>query len=87
MTTNVTVNFILSLRKFVSLTFSIIYYQNPFTFYHFCGTVLVLVGTFLYTAASEKSKKKPAASDPPNPVHAPNNMEASRQGKEANKAD
>jgi len=38
---SLTVTLILTLRKFISLVFSIIYFRNPFTLYHWLGTVLV----------------------------------------------
>lgn len=46
---SLTVTLVLTLRKFLSLVFSIIYFQNPFTFYHWIGTVLVFTGTLLFT--------------------------------------
>ncbi|XP_064113320.1 UDP-xylose and UDP-N-acetylglucosamine transporter-like [Macrobrachium nipponense] len=46
---SLTVTLVLTLRKFASLVFSIIYFQNPFTFYHWVGTVLVFAGTLLFT--------------------------------------
>ncbi|EDW15449.1 UDP-xylose and UDP-N-acetylglucosamine transporter [Drosophila mojavensis] len=45
---SLTVTLILTLRKFVSLVFSIIYFRNPFTIYHWLGTVLVFVGTLMF---------------------------------------
>ncbi|XP_045619661.2 nucleotide sugar transporter SLC35B4 [Procambarus clarkii] len=47
--TSLTVTLILTLRKFLSLTFSIIYFQNPFTISHWIGTVLVFGGTLLFS--------------------------------------
>ncbi|XP_017846529.1 UDP-xylose and UDP-N-acetylglucosamine transporter [Drosophila busckii] len=46
---SLTVTLILTLRKFISLVFSIIYFRNPFTIYHWLGTVLVFVGTLMFT--------------------------------------
>ncbi|KAH8381590.1 hypothetical protein KR093_008745, partial [Drosophila rubida] len=45
---SLTVTFILTLRKFVSLVFSIVYFRNPFTLYHWLGTLLVFAGTLLF---------------------------------------
>ncbi|XP_034485829.1 UDP-xylose and UDP-N-acetylglucosamine transporter isoform X2 [Drosophila innubila] len=45
---SLTVTLILTLRKFVSLVFSIVYFDNPFTLYHWLGTVLVFVGTLMF---------------------------------------
>uniref|UniRef100_A0A1B6C7M0 Sugar phosphate transporter domain-containing protein n=1 Tax=Clastoptera arizonana TaxID=38151 RepID=A0A1B6C7M0_9HEMI len=60
---SLTVTLVITLRKFVSLLFSIIYFQNPFTIYHWVGTFLVFAGTLIFTevpqkimAASEKEK-------------------------------
>ncbi|XP_072026024.1 UDP-xylose and UDP-N-acetylglucosamine transporter-like [Amphiura filiformis] len=43
------VTLVVTLRKFVSLVFSIVYFQNPFTIYHWFGTFLVFGGTLLFT--------------------------------------
>ncbi|XP_043944603.1 UDP-xylose and UDP-N-acetylglucosamine transporter [Protopterus annectens] len=45
---SLTVTLVVTLRKFVSLIFSIIYFQNPFTAWHWFGTFVVFVGTLLY---------------------------------------
>ncbi|KAH8382006.1 hypothetical protein KR009_001313 [Drosophila setifemur] len=45
---SLTVTLILTLRKFISLVFSIIYFRNPFTVYHWLGTLLVFVGTLMF---------------------------------------
>ncbi|XP_045447897.1 UDP-xylose and UDP-N-acetylglucosamine transporter [Melitaea cinxia] len=44
-----------TLRKFVSLLFSIIYFRNPFTFGHWIGTLLVFIGTMIFTELLQKS--------------------------------
>lgn len=43
------VTLVVTLRKFVSLLFSIVYFSNPFTIYHWIGTILVFVGTIIFT--------------------------------------
>ena len=43
------VTLVVTLRKFVSLLFSIFYFQNPFTIQHWVGTVLVFGGTALFS--------------------------------------
>ncbi|CAF0977822.1 unnamed protein product [Adineta steineri] len=43
------VTLVITLRKFVSLLFSIIYFQNEFTFNHWIGTASVFLGTFLFS--------------------------------------
>lgn len=47
--TSLTVTLVVTLRKFLSLIFSIIYFQNPFTSWHWVGTAVVFLGTMLYT--------------------------------------
>ncbi|NXO20723.1 S35B4 protein, partial [Cisticola juncidis] len=46
---SLTVTLVVTLRKFVSLIFSILYFQNPFTAWHWLGTAFVFVGTLMYT--------------------------------------
>lgn len=46
---SLTVTLVVTLRKFVSLLFSIIYFRNPFTMYHWIGTSLVFLGTIIFT--------------------------------------
>ncbi|XP_043682932.1 UDP-xylose and UDP-N-acetylglucosamine transporter-like [Vespula pensylvanica] len=46
---SLTVTLVITLRKFLSLIFSIIYFKNPFTVYHWIGTFLVFVGTVIFT--------------------------------------
>ncbi|XP_022215705.2 UDP-xylose and UDP-N-acetylglucosamine transporter [Drosophila obscura] len=45
---SLTVTLIITLRKFISLVFSIVYFRNPFTVYHWLGTVMVFVGTLMF---------------------------------------
>lgn len=47
--TSLTVTLVVTLRKFLSLIFSILYFKNPFTIYHWIGTSLVFVGTIIFT--------------------------------------
>ncbi|XP_039180683.1 UDP-xylose and UDP-N-acetylglucosamine transporter [Crotalus tigris] len=47
--TSLTVTLVVTLRKFVSLIFSILYFRNPFTVWHWLGTFLVFLGMLLYT--------------------------------------
>lgn len=46
---SLTVTLVVTLRKFISLIFSILYFRNPFTSWHWMGTALVFLGTLLYT--------------------------------------
>lgn len=46
---SLTVTLVVTLRKFLSLIFSIMYFQNPFTVWHWIGTAVVFLGTLLYT--------------------------------------
>jgi len=43
------VTLVITLRKFISLLFSIIYFQNDFTLNHCIGTAGVFLGTFLFS--------------------------------------
>lgn len=47
--TSLTVTLVVTLRKFVSLIFSILYFRNQFTLWHWLGTLLVFTGTLMYT--------------------------------------
>ncbi|KAL7286228.1 hypothetical protein TKK_0019484 [Trichogramma kaykai] len=51
---SLTVTLILTLRKFLSLIFSIFYFKNPFTIYHWIGTLLVFTGTLIFTEIPSK---------------------------------
>ncbi|XP_014212461.1 UDP-xylose and UDP-N-acetylglucosamine transporter [Copidosoma floridanum] len=55
--TSLTVTLILTLRKFLSLIFSIIYFKNPFTVYHWIGTLLVFIGTLIFTEVIPRAQK------------------------------
>lgn len=59
---SLTVTLVVTLRKFVSLLISIVYFNNPFTIYHWIGTTLVFVGTLIFTEmipfVSNKSNAK-----------------------------
>lgn len=46
--TSLTVTLVITLRKFVSLIFSIMYFKNPFTIEHWMGTLLVFAGTLMF---------------------------------------
>ena len=46
---SLTVTLVVTLRKFLSLIFSIMYFNNPFTVYHWLGTGLVFGGTLLFS--------------------------------------
>ncbi|XP_055858058.1 UDP-xylose and UDP-N-acetylglucosamine transporter [Episyrphus balteatus] len=56
--TSLTVTLVVTLRKFVSLLFSIVYFQNPFTTAHWIGTLLVFVGTIIFTEMMPSFKTK-----------------------------
>ncbi|XP_031573170.1 UDP-xylose and UDP-N-acetylglucosamine transporter-like [Actinia tenebrosa] len=52
--TSLTVTLVVTLRKFFSLLFSIFYFMNPFTVYHWIGTALVFSGTFIFVELFQK---------------------------------
>jgi UDP-xylose/UDP-N-acetylglucosamine transporter B4 len=67
---SLTVTLVVTLRKFVSLLFSIVYFKNPFTIYHWVGTTLVFIGTIIFTEIVPRMKdslsgKRAAATAPP----------------------
>lgn len=45
---SLTVTLVITLRKFLSLLFSIIYFRNPFTALHWCSAVMIFFGSFLF---------------------------------------
>ncbi|ELU12113.1 hypothetical protein CAPTEDRAFT_175809 [Capitella teleta] len=55
--TSLTVTLVVTLRKFISLIFSIIYFRNPFTVYHWIGTAFVFGGTFVFTGVVDKLRQ------------------------------
>ena len=54
---SLTVTLVVTLRKFMSLMFSIFYFQNPFTLYHWFGTVLVFGGTLIFVELASKIRE------------------------------
>ncbi|ENN76836.1 UDP-xylose and UDP-N-acetylglucosamine transporter [Dendroctonus ponderosae] len=52
--TSLTVTLVITLRKFLSLVFSIVYFQNPFTTAHWIGTALVFGGTLIFTEVPKR---------------------------------
>ncbi|GAB1605046.1 UDP-xylose and UDP-N-acetylglucosamine transporter-like [Argonauta hians] len=51
---SLTVTLVVTLRKFISLLFSIWYFQNPFTVTHWLGATLVFGGTLIFTEALQQ---------------------------------
>lgn len=45
-------------RKFLSLVVSILYFQNPFTVYHWVGSLLVFLGGVLYVLGKPPQQQK-----------------------------
>lgn len=53
--------FATTVRKFITLIFSVLYFQSPFTTIHGVGALFVFVGTYLFaTAPAETSKTLPS---------------------------
>jgi UDP-xylose/UDP-N-acetylglucosamine transporter B4 len=46
---SLTVTLVVTLKKFLSLLFSIWYFDNPFTLVHWLGTAMVFAGTLLFS--------------------------------------
>lgn len=55
--TSLTVTLVVTLRKFMSLMFSIFYFQNSFTAYHWVGTVLIFGGTLIFVELASKIRE------------------------------
>ena len=55
---SLTVTLVVTLRKFVSLLFSIVYFSNPFTIFHWIGTILVFLGTLIFTEVIGKVRQQ-----------------------------
>merc|ERR1711991_1093756 len=58
LTNSLTCTLTLSVRKFCSLVFSVIYFNNPFTKNHIIAVCFVFVGTYFYIQAKQ-GKKQP----------------------------
>lgn len=63
--TSLTVTLVVTLRKFISLLFSIWYFENLFTFVHWVGTVLVFGGTLLFSNVPDLLLQKLSQETPP----------------------
>jgi solute carrier family 35 (UDP-xylose/UDP-N-acetylglucosamine transporter), member B4 len=53
--TSLTVTMVVTLRKFASLLFSIVYFRHKFTFLHWTGALFVLIGTVIFTEILPKA--------------------------------
>lgn len=58
---SLTVTLVVTLRKFVSLVFSILYFKNDFTLLHWVGTFCVFYGTVVFTEVVPNIRKSLAA--------------------------
>ena len=58
MSSAVTLNLVLSIRKVVSLVLSILAFRNPITSGHVWGIALVTVGTLLYSVPPKGERKE-----------------------------
>ncbi|XP_054751867.2 UDP-xylose and UDP-N-acetylglucosamine transporter-like [Lytechinus pictus] len=56
---------VVTLRKFISLVASIIFFQNPFTLWHWVGTTMVFGGTLLFTGVLHQLKDAIFVRPPP----------------------
>lgn len=56
--TSLTVTMVITLRKFSSLVLSIFYFRHNFTFYHWIGTLFILIGTIIFTEIFPKLSDK-----------------------------
>ena len=71
--TSLTVTLVITLRKFLSLIFSVLYFRNPFTVYHWIGSLFTFTGSLLFSGlhvtvmiwlgVMKKEKKKEKVDD------------------------
>ncbi|KAJ1730102.1 golgi uridine diphosphate-N- acetylglucosamine transporter [Coemansia biformis] len=61
MSSSLTLNVVLNLRKLVSLVISVLLFQNPITPTMVLGCALVFLGTFAYTKTSRRPPPPPSA--------------------------
>lgn len=54
---SLTVTLVVTLRKFTSLIFSIVYFKNEFTIMHWIGTICVFTGTAIFTDLVQSIQK------------------------------
>jgi UDP-xylose/UDP-N-acetylglucosamine transporter B4 len=69
--TSLTVTLVVTLRKFISLVFSIIYFNNPFTLAHWIGAFLVFFGTLMFVEVFSRFaiyRRLEAALSPPKKI-------------------
>lgn len=55
---SLTVTLVVTLRKFASLIFSIFYFKHSFTFYHWSGTIFIIIGTIIFTEIITKINER-----------------------------
>ncbi|EAL69811.1 hypothetical protein DDB_G0275061 [Dictyostelium discoideum AX4] len=56
-TSTLTCTLVISIRKFLSIIISVIYFNNHFTSLLFTGTILVFLGTFMYSTSGKVIEK------------------------------
>jgi UDP-xylose/UDP-N-acetylglucosamine transporter B4 len=56
--TSLTVTLVLTLRKFLSLIFSVVYFANPFTWRLALGSFLVFSGTLIFSDVPQSIYQK-----------------------------
>ncbi|KAJ5072183.1 udp-xylose and udp-n-acetylglucosamine transporter [Anaeramoeba ignava] len=57
-TDSLTTTFMLSVRKFISILISVLYFRNVFTFYHWISTILVFSGSIFYVIGKMENNQK-----------------------------
>lgn len=55
---SLTCTFVTTIRKFLTMIFSVWYFNNLFTYSHWIGAILVFIGTYLYSTSPNVEKKK-----------------------------
>eukprot|EP00054_Salpingoeca_dolichothecata_P028965 m.224126 g.224126 ORF g.224126 m.224126 type:complete len:322 (-) comp26358_c0_seq4:1251-2216(-) len=60
---SLTLNFVLTLRKFCSLVISVFWFNNPFLISHWFGALAVFTGSFFFVYADHKPKNEEKAKE------------------------
>lgn len=55
---SLTCTFVTTVRKFLTMIFSVWYFNNVFTYFHWIGAILVFTGTYFYSTSPNTTKKK-----------------------------
>eukprot|EP00760_Papus_ankaliazontas_P020979 PhM_4_TR1861/c0_g1_i2/m.6954/K15278/SLC35B4, YEA4; solute carrier family 35 (UDP-xylose/UDP-N-acetylglucosamine transporter), member B4 len=63
LTSALNLHVVITVRKFVSLVFSVVYFNNPFTLVHWCGSLLAFAGVGMYSWPGGSKQKEGSKKD------------------------